>query len=251
MLTPSLGEQTDTRVAPALPEVAQVEHGCIGIRAQDGGLLPPHSPGPRACAHPSTFQVSGEGMGWGGYSPHTRDPRRCEPRGGDEYATKVLGPSGSLSSSAGHSRPSGHPSIPWAGVAVPPEVARGREGRRAPWAASGPFSRVPSSQQCNQQLVPGPPAQLCPPRNVRPSAASRGRVQRGPATGTHARGASPARCQAGTCCQAGRLRIAPAFRSGPRDARWVPYSRACSPAVEGDEGPLPGKGPGCQPRMWP
>lgn len=188
--------------------------GASGLEPRMGAPATPQPWSPGLCA-PLNLPSVREGVGWDGYSPHTRGPRRCEPRGGDERAAKVLGPSGSLSSSAGHSRPSGHPSIPGAGVAVPPKVARGREGRRAPRLQV--LLSLGSHLHSNaQQLVPGPPAQLCPPRNVRPSAASRGRGRQGPATGTHARGASSARCQAGTCCQAGRLRIVPAFHSGPR-----------------------------------
>lgn len=84
LLTPSLGEQTGARTAPALPEVTQLEYGCVGARAQDGGLPPPHCPGPQACVHPSTFQVPGEGTG--GVVTH---PALATPEVSPEMATNV------------------------------------------------------------------------------------------------------------------------------------------------------------------
>lgn len=72
LLTPSLGEQTDTRVAPALPEVTQVEHGCVGITAQDGGSCHPTAlvPGPVCTPQPSKCP-GGRGVGWL-LTPHSR-----------------------------------------------------------------------------------------------------------------------------------------------------------------------------------
>ena len=84
LLTPSLGGQTGTRTAPALPEVTQLEHGCVGASAQDGGLPPAHCPGPWACAHPSTFQLPGEGTG--GMVTH---PALTTPEVSPETATNV------------------------------------------------------------------------------------------------------------------------------------------------------------------